>query len=225
MAQAESHPMPDFIHLVLETALLSAKKPLAVRDMRRLFDDRYSAKEIKAALTELQTLWQERGLRLVELGTGWRFQTAPEMARYLSRLEEEKPVRYSRAALEVLAIIAYRQPVTRGDIEEIRGVALNTNVLRQFEERGWVETLGYRETPGRPALLGTTRQFLNDLGLKSLNELPAIPDNPEPEFPLADLGSLFDEEAEPADDESVPEEDAADELALLPKETEKNENQ
>lgn len=208
--------MPDFIHVVVETALLSAKKPLAVRDLRRLFDDRYSAKEVKEALGELQTEWQERGLRLVELGTGWRFQTAPEMGRYLSRLEEERPVRYSRAALEVLAIIAYRQPVTRGDIEEIRGVAVNTNVLRQFEERGWVETLGYRETPGRPALLGTTRHFLNDLGIKSLDELPAMPESPEPDFPLTSMGTLFAED-EP-DDEASEEESASDNL-MLPKET------
>ena len=125
-------------------------------------------------------------------------------------------MRYSRAALEVLAIIAYRQPVTRGDIEEIRGVAVNTNVLRQFEERGWVETLGYRETPGRPALLGTTRQFLNDLGIKSLDELPAMPESPEPDFPLTSMGTLFAED-EP-DDEASEEESASDNL-MLPKET------
>ncbi len=189
--------MPELTpQLVLEAALLSAKKPLPVRELRRLFDDRLSAKTIKEHLSEIEKMWASRGLRLVELSNGWRFQTIDEVGLYLAKLQEERPVRYSRAALEVLAIIAYRQPVTRGDIEELRGVAVNSNVLRQFEERGWVETLGYRETPGRPALLGTTRQFLNDLGLKSLSELPAMEANPEPNFALG-IGSLFDTEETP----------------------------
>lgn len=212
--------MPELTpQLVLEAALLSAKKPLSVRELRRLFDDRYSAKTIKEHLHALQQDWSERGLRLVELGNGWRFQTIDEVSRFILRLEEERPARYSRAALEVLAIIAYKQPVTRGDIEEIRGVSVNANVLRQFEERGWVETLGYRETPGRPTLLGTTRQFLNDLGLKSLSELPAIENNPEPEFPLG-LPNLFDEEADTPEEDGESSVAAPDDIVNLPKETE-----
>lgn len=167
---------------VLEAALLSADRPLSVRDLRRLFDDRLSAKTIRGHLQALQEHWNERGMRLVELATGWRFQTAQEAVYQLARLREERPARYSRAAMETLAIIAYRQPVTRGDIEDLRGVALNALLLRQFEERGWIETVGYRETPGRPALLGTTKQFLNDLGLKSLDELPSLDAESLPDF-------------------------------------------
>ena len=198
--------MPELTpHLVLEAALLSAKKPLAVRELRRLFDDRYSAKTIKGHLADIQKDWEERGLRLVELGNGWRFQTIEEVSKFLTRMDEERPTRYSRASMEVLAIIAYRQPVTRGDIEELRGVAVNSNVIRQFEERGWIETLGYRETPGRPALLGTTRKFLNDLGLKSLSELPAMDENPEPDFPLG-LPSLFEGDEAESEENNLPEE-------------------
>ena len=169
--------------------MLTAQKPLTIRELRLLFDDQLSAKTVREHLQSLQQFWADRGLELVELSQGWRFQTRLELTRELSRLETEKVARYSRAALEVLAIIAYRQPVTRGDIEEIRGVAVTSQVLRQFEERGWIETVGYRETPGRPALLGTTRQFLNDLGLKNLTDLPGLDEEELTQLTLNELSS------------------------------------
>ena len=180
-------PLPP--EIVIETALLTAQKPLTIRELRLLFDDHLSAKTVREHLQSLQQFWADRGLELVELSQGWRFQTRLELTRELSRLETEKIARYSRAALEVLAIIAYRQPVTRGDIEEIRGVAVTSQVLRQFEERGWIETVGYRETPGRPALLGTTRQFLNDLGLKNLTDLPGLDEEELTQLTLNELSS------------------------------------
>lgn len=180
-------PLPP--EIVIETALLTAQKPLTIRELRLLFDDQLSAKTVREHLQSLQQFWADRGLELVELSQGWRFQTRPELTRELSRLETEKVARYSRAAMEVLAIIAYRQPVTRGDIEEIRGVAVTSQVLRQFEERGWIETVGYRETPGRPALLGTTRQFLNDLGLKNLTDLPGLDEEELTQLTLNELSS------------------------------------
>lgn len=180
-------PLPP--EIVIETALLTAQKPLTIRELRLLFDDQLSAKTVREHLQSLQQFWADRGLELVELSQGWRFQTRLELTRELSRLETEKVARYSRAALEVLAIIAYRQPVTRGDIEEIRGVAVTSQVLRQFEERGWIETVGYRETPGRPALLGTTRQFLNDLGLKNLTDLPGLDEEELAQLTLNELSS------------------------------------
>lgn len=173
--------------IILEAALLTAGRPLPVRDMRRLFDDSLSAREVRGLLDELSRFWEGRGMRLEELSDGsWRLRTAPGMMNWLSKLEAERPTRYSRAAMETLAIIAYRQPVTRGDIEEIRGVTLNPAIIRQFEDRGWVETVGWRETPGRPALLGTTKKFLNDLGLKSLAELPNLTETASEEFALGD---------------------------------------
>lgn len=180
-------PLPP--EIVIETALLTAQKPLTIRELRLLFDDQLSAKTVREHLQSLQQFWADRGLELVELSQGWRFQTRLELTRELSRLETEKVARYSRAALEVLAIIAYRQPVTRGDIEEIRGVAVTSQVLRQFEERGWIETVGYRETPGRPALLGTTRQFLNDLGLKNLTDLPGLDEEELTQLTMNELSS------------------------------------
>ena len=170
---------------VIEAALLSASRPVAVRELRRLFDDRLSAKTVRGHLEALQRFWEGRAMRLVELSDGWRFQTAEDVADNLARLEEEKPQRYTRAAMETLAIIAYRQPVTRGEIEELRGVTVNPATIRLFEERGWIETVGHRETPGRPALLGTTKAFLNDLGLRSLDELPSLDDEPLPDFLLS----------------------------------------
>lgn len=170
---------------VIEAALLSAGRPLSVRELRRLFGDRLSAKTVRSHLEALRAFWSERGMRLSELSDGWRFSTAPEIAQALLALEPEKAPRYSRAAMETLAIIAYRQPVTRGDIEDIRGVAVNPAIIRAFEERGWIETVGRRDTPGRPELLGTTRQFLDDLGLRSLEELPALPESEKPEFALS----------------------------------------
>lgn len=158
---------------VLETALICAQQPLAVREMRTLFDDALNADAIRALLDELVQAWADRGVELVCVASGWRFQSRPEMRPYLDRLHPEKPPRYSRAALETLAIIAYRQPVTRGDIEDIRGVTVSSNIVKQLEDRGWIEVIGYREAPGRPALYATTRTFLDDLGLASLEQLPA----------------------------------------------------
>lgn len=162
--------------IVVEAALLSAPQALSMTELRRLFDDALAVNEIREALAELAERWCGRGVRLVEVAGGWRFQTAPELAPYLARLQSEKPARYSRAVMETLAIVAYRQPVTRGDIEEIRGVTVSSPVVRALEERGWIEVVGHRDVVGRPELLATTRQFLDDLGLRSLDELPALGD-------------------------------------------------
>ncbi len=159
---------------VLETALICAQQPMPLRDMRTLFADEIGPDTLRALLDELVRDWEGRGVELVPLATGWRFQSRPEMREYLDRLNPEKPPKYSRAVLETLAIIAYRQPVTRGDIEDIRGVTVASQIVKQLEDRGWVEAIGYREAPGRPALLATTRQFLDDLGLASLEQLPLL---------------------------------------------------
>lgn len=159
---------------ILETALICSTQPLPVRELRVLFDDELGADTIKTLLLELQEDWAQRGLELVNVASGWRFQSRPEMRDHLDRLHPEKPPRYTRAALETLAIIAYRQPVTRGDMEDIRGVTINSLILKQLEDRNWVEVIGHRETVGRPGLYATTRQFLDDLGLASLDELPVI---------------------------------------------------
>lgn len=159
---------------VLETALICAQQPLPLRDMRVLFDDQIGPDTLRMLLDELARDWEDRGVELVALASGWRFQSRPEMREYLDRLNPEKPPRYSRAALETLAIVAYRQPVTRGDIEDIRGVTVASQIVKQLEERGWIEAIGHREAPGRPALYATTRQFLDDLGLASLDQLPAL---------------------------------------------------
>ncbi len=159
---------------VLETALICTQQPLQVRELRVLFNDELGADTIKALLGELQNEWAQRGVELVCVASGWRFQSRPEMREYLDRLHPEKPPKYSRAALETLAIIAYRQPVTRGDMEDIRGVTINSQILKQLEDRGWVEVIGHREAVGRPALYATTRQFLDDLGLASLDQLPEL---------------------------------------------------
>ncbi|MBN8487732.1 MAG: SMC-Scp complex subunit ScpB, partial [Burkholderiales bacterium] len=159
---------------VLETALICATQPLSLRDMRALFNDQVGVDTLRQLLDELLRDWKGRGVELVALSSGWRFQSRPEMREYLDRLNPEKPPRYSRAALETLAIIAYRQPVTRGDIEDIRGVTVTTQIVKALEDRGWIEAIGHRETAGRPALYATTRQFLDDLGLASLDQLPAL---------------------------------------------------
>lgn len=159
---------------VLETALICAQQPLPVREMGVLFDGALNSDSIKLALADLQHDWTGRGVELVQVATGWRFQSRPQMREYLDRLHPEKPPRYSRATLETLAIIAYRQPVTRGDMEDIRGVTINSLILKQLEDRGWVDVIGHRETVGRPALYATTKQFLDDLGVRSLDELPAM---------------------------------------------------
>jgi segregation and condensation protein B len=169
---------------VLETALLCAREPMTIHGMKKLFADvdgngkqigvGVGADTIKILLEELRQDWQDRGIEIVSLASGWRFQSRPEMKPYLDRIAPEKPPKYSRATLETLAIIAYRQPVTRGDIEEIRGVAVNSQTIKMLEDRGWIDVVGHREVPGRPALLGTTRQFLDDLGLASLAQLPPL---------------------------------------------------
>ncbi len=159
---------------VLETALICATQPLTVRDMGVLFDGALSPDTIKTLLSDLQLEWTGRGVELVSVASGWRFQSRPEMRPFLDRLHPEKPPRYTRATLETLAIIAYRQPVTRGDMEDIRGVTINSLILKQLEDRGWIEVIGHRETVGRPALFATTRQFLDDLGLASLDQLPPL---------------------------------------------------
>jgi len=159
---------------VLEAALLTAERPLPLAELRRLFADELNGDTLRALLEELRNEWSGRGVELLSLASGWRFQSTPSMRVYLDRLNPEKPPRYSRAVLETLAIIAYRQPATRGDIEEIRGVTVSPQVIKALEERGWIESIGHRETPGRPALFATTKTFLDDLGLRSLDELPPL---------------------------------------------------
>jgi segregation and condensation protein B len=160
--------------IVLEAALLTAERPLPLAELRRLFAEELNADTLRALLDELRTDWAGRGVELLALASGWRFQSAASMRVYLDRLNPEKPPKYSRAVLETLAIIAYRQPATRGDIEEIRGVTVSPQVIKTLEERGWIETIGQREAPGRPALFATTKTFLDDLGLRSLDELPPL---------------------------------------------------
>ncbi|HTI18462.1 MAG TPA: SMC-Scp complex subunit ScpB [Trinickia sp.] len=162
--------------IVLETALICAHEPLKIGEMRRLFADDVSADTVRALLEDLKGEWSGRGVELVALASGWRFQSKPAMRAYLDRLHPEKPPKYSRAVLETLAIIAYRQPVTRGDIEEIRGVTVNSQIVKQLEDRNWIEVIGHRDVPGRPALYATTRQFLDDLGIKALDQLPPLED-------------------------------------------------
>jgi len=162
---------------VLETALLCSPEPLSINELSRLYGEEVTPENIISWLNELQNDWSEKGMELVHIATGWRFQSRLSMREYLDRLTPEKPPKYSRAVMETLAIIAYRQPVTRGEIEEIRGVAVSSNVMKQLEDRGWVEVIGHRETVGRPALYATTRQFLDDLGLASLDQLPTL-ENP-----------------------------------------------
>ncbi len=169
---------------ILETALLCAREPMSIHGMKKLFADvdangkqlgiGVGSDTIKLLLEELRHDWQDRGIEIVSLASGWRFQSRPEMKPYLDRISPEKPPKYSRATLETLAIIAYRQPVTRGDIEEIRGVAVNSQTIKMLEDRGWIDVVGHREVVGRPALLGTTKQFLDDLGLASLGGLPPL---------------------------------------------------
>jgi len=159
---------------ILEAALLAAQEPLSLPVLRQLFDDQLGADTLKKLLAELREEWSDRAVELASVASGWRFQTRPEFRAFAEKLQPEKPPRYSRAVLETLAIIAYRQPVTRGDIEEIRGVGVSTQIIQTLEARGWIDVVGHRETPGRPALYATTRTFLDDLGLRSLQELPPL---------------------------------------------------
>jgi segregation and condensation protein B len=161
---------------VLETALLCASQPMPLADMRKLFgeDPDFNNERLNGMLQGIQEQWADRGLELVQLASGWRFQSRPKMQRYLERLNPERPPKYSRAVMETLAIVAWRQPVTRGDIEDIRGVTVSSQIVKTLEDRGWIEVIGHRDAPGRPALFATTRQFLDDLGLRSLGELPPL---------------------------------------------------
>lgn len=167
---------PERLKRILEAALLVAQQPLTVSDLKRMFDPEVAADMLRKLLDELREEWAGRPAELVALASGWRFRTRPEYAEYIDRLNPEKPTKYSRAVMETLAIIAYRQPVTRGDIEEIRGVTVATTVIKALEERGWVDVVGHRDTPGRPGLYATTKKFLDDLGLRSLTELPPLED-------------------------------------------------
>lgn len=173
---------PGEIKRILETALLTSQDPLSLSELKKLFDEELGAGILRRLLEELRHDWGEKGVELVNVAGGWRFHAKPEMQKFLDRLNPQKPPRYSRAVLETLAIIAYHQPVTRGDIEEIRGVAVSSPVLKALESRGWIDAIGHREVPGRPALYATTTDFLNDLNLRSLEELP----------PLEELGSLLE---------------------------------
>lgn len=166
----------NLILKVLETALLCAEQPMRVSELAKLFaeGDDVNNDVIKQQLMKLQDEWVDKGLELAQLASGWRFQSRPAMQKYLERLNPEKSPKYSRAVMETLAIIAWRQPVTRGDIEDIRGVSVSSQIIKTLEDRGWIEVLGHRDAPGRPALLGTTKQFLDDLGLKALDELPGL---------------------------------------------------
>jgi segregation and condensation protein B len=159
---------------ILEAALLTAQEPLSVSDLKKLFDEELGAEVLKALLGEVREEWSGRAVELVQLASGWRFQTRAEFRPYVERLFPEKPPRYSRAVMETLAIIAYRQPVTRGDIEDVRGVVVSTQIVQSLEARGWIDIVGHRETPGRPALYATTKKFLDDLGLRTLEELPPL---------------------------------------------------
>src|SRR5262245_29127023 len=197
------------IKLVVEAALLSSPEPLALSELKKLFDEEVSNDTLRRVLEDLRGAWEGRGVELVQVASGWRFRARPEYQAHLDRLSPQKPPRYSRAVLETLAIIAYKQPVTRGDIEDIRGVVVSTNIIRALEARGWIDVVGYREVPGRPALYATTRSFLDDLNLRALDELP----------PLDDLDSLVEtvgprqqallaEEQAPADEPGLTDEAA-----------------
>jgi segregation and condensation protein B len=173
---------------ILEAALLASQEPLGMTELKRLFGNEIGADTLKNLLEELRTDWSGRAVELVSLASGWRFQTGADFGPYIERLQPEKPPRYSRAVMETLAIVAYRQPVTRGDIEDIRGVTVSSQIIQTLENRGWIDAVGHRETPGRPALYATTRQFLDDLGLRTLQELP----------PLAEVAQTLQLEPAPA---------------------------
>lgn len=190
---------------VLEAALLCSHQPMSVRDLRQLFDDEVSADEVRQWLATLGEHWQGRGVELRELASGWRFQTSADVQQHLDRLNPEKPPKYSRATMETLAIIAYKQPVTRGDIEDIRGVTVSSQIVKQLEDRGWVEVIGHRDAPGRPGLYATTKQFLDDMGLASLQQLPALDSLPVSADLLPGLAELSAQPEMAADDGLVDE--------------------
>lgn len=188
---------------VLEAALICAGGPMPINEMRALFDGQVGTDTLRRMLDELANDWQGRGVELVALASGWRFQSRPEMRVFLDRLHPEKPPKYSRAAMETLAIVAYRQPVTRGDIEDIRGVTVSSQIVKQLEDRGWIDAIGYREAPGRPALYATTRQFLDDLGLATLDQLPAIDGGDDAARAVAALSALNEPPLLPDDSQAT----------------------
>ena len=204
----------DFHHVkrVLEAALLSTAEPLSVQQLRRLFGGQVTADNVRKTLDELREEWNGRSIELTAVASGWRFRVKPEYQEFIDRIANEKPPRYSRAVLETLAIVAYRQPATSGDIEEIRGVAVSPATLKALEERGWIEVVGHRETPGRPALFATTRKFLDDLNLRSLEELPALEELQSTLEPQASLAAIEADHAPQQDsliaDEPTPPEEA-----------------
>ena len=212
----------NLIRNVLETALLCAQQPMKTADLAKLFTESDDVKNdvIKQQLINLQDAWSNKGLELAQLASGWRFQSRPHMQKYLERLNPEKPPKYSRAVLETLAIIAWRQPVTRGDIEDIRGVTVSSQIIKTLEERGWIEVLGHRDAPGRPALFGTTKQFLDDLGLKALDELPGLASEGEvllaAEDKLADLFPVEESLEENGSYEPSPVADLNPDVAAVP---------
>ena len=186
---------PNEVKIVLEAALLAAQEPLPISELRKMFDEEIGADTIRRLLEELREAWKDRGVELAATASGWRFQTRASYQKFLERIHPEKAPRYSRAVLETLAIVAYRQPVTRGDIEEVRGVTVSSEVIGRLEARGWVEVVGHKEVPGRPALYATTKTFLDDLGLRSLQELP----------PLEDIAKTLDlTPTPPPDSQSAP---------------------
>ena len=176
---------PNEIKRILEAVLLTSQDPLSLSELRKIFNEEINLEIVRKLLEELRDEWRNKGIELVHVASGWRFHTRPEIQQFLDKLNPQRPLRYSRSVLEILAIIAYRQPVTRGDIEEIRGVAVSGQSLKALELRGWVESIGHRDVPGRPTLYATTKSFLDDLGLRSIEELP----------PLEDSGSLFELES------------------------------
>jgi segregation and condensation protein B len=190
-------PSPDEVKLALEAALLAAQQPLPISELRKMFDEEIGADTLRRLLDELRETWKDRGVELAVTAGGWRFQTRVSVQKYLERIHPEKPPRYSRAVLETLAIIAYRQPVTRGDIEDIRGVTVSSEVIKRLEDRGWIDVIGHKETPGRPALYATTSSFLDDLGLRSLQELPPLEDTAK----TLDLTQTPPPASQPAPDE------------------------
>ena len=167
-------PNPTEAKRIIEAALLSSQEPLSLADLRRLFEDEIGPDTLRRLLDELREDWAGRAVELINLASGWRFQTRPEFQPFAERLNPDKRPRYSRAVMETLAIIAYRQPVTRGDVEDIRGVAVSAQIIQALESRGWIDVVGHRDTPGRPALYATTKAFLDDLGLRALQELPPL---------------------------------------------------
>ena len=202
---------PSEVKIVLEAALLAAQEPLPISELRKMFDEEIGADMIRRLLEELREAWKDRGVELAATASGWRFQTRASYQRFLERIHPEKAPRYSRAVLETLAIVAYRQPVTRGDIEEVRGVTVSAEVIGRLEARGWVEVIGHKEVPGRPALYATTKTFLDDLGLRSLQELPPLEDiaktldltpNPPPDSHPAPAPQS-EPDSQPAPDESA----------------------